>query len=66
MQLQITRENLIKEIWTEENRDEISPRTVDVHINRLRRFLKENIESADLINTVRSRGYSIDPFGDRI
>lgn len=57
-----SREDLIKAIWVEENRHEISPRTVDVHINRLRRFLKENIESADLINTVRSQGYSIDPF----
>jgi len=57
-----SREDLIKEIWVGENREEISPRTVDVHINRLRRFLKENIESADLINTVRSQGYCIDPF----
>ena len=58
-----SREDLIKSIWIGENRNEISPRTVDVHINRLRRFLKENIESADLINTVRSQGYCIDPFG---
>ncbi len=58
-----SREDLIKVIWVGENRNEISPRTVDVHINRLRRFLKENIESADLINTVRSQGYCIDPFG---
>jgi two-component system phosphate regulon response regulator PhoB len=38
----------------------VEARTVDVHIGRLRRALNDD-EEADLIRTVRSAGYSLDP-----
>ena len=37
----------------------VEPRTVDVHIRRLRKALNID-EGADLIRTVRGAGYSID------
>jgi len=37
----------------------VEPRTVDVHIRRLRKAINATDES-DLIRTVRSAGYSLD------
>jgi two-component system, OmpR family, phosphate regulon response regulator PhoB len=53
-----TREQLLDAIW---GRDiHVEPRTVDVHIRRLRRVINGPGEP-DLIRTVRSAGYALDP-----
>ena len=52
-----TREQLLDSVW---GRDVyVEPRTVDVHIRRLRKALNQN-GCDDLIRTVRSAGYSLD------
>ena len=52
-----SREQLLDSVW---GRDVyVEPRTVDVHIRRLRKALNEREES-DLIRTVRSAGYALD------
>lgn len=53
-----SREQLLDAVW---GRDVyVEPRTVDVHIRRLRKALNEADEE-DIIRTVRSAGYAIDP-----
>jgi two-component system, OmpR family, phosphate regulon response regulator PhoB len=53
-----TREQLLDAVW---GRDiHVEPRTVDVHIRRLRRVINGPGEP-DLIRTVRSAGYALDP-----
>ena len=52
-----SREQLLDAVW---GRDAyIEPRTVDVHIRRLRRALNDK-KDADPIRTVRSAGYALD------
>jgi two-component system phosphate regulon response regulator PhoB len=52
-----SREQLLNGVW---GRDVyVEPRTVDVHIRRLRKALN-GPEETDLIRTVRSAGYSLD------
>ncbi len=52
-----SREQLLDAVW---GRDVyVEPRTVDVHIRRLRKALNDGDES-DLIRTVRSAGYALD------
>ncbi|MEQ8357402.1 MAG: phosphate regulon transcriptional regulator PhoB [Kiloniellaceae bacterium] len=52
-----TREQLLDSVW---GRDVyVEPRTVDVHIRRLRKALNQG-DTEDLIRTVRSAGYSLD------
>ncbi len=52
-----SREQLLDSVW---GRDaEVEPRTVDVHIRRLRKAINGAGES-DLIRTVRSAGYALD------
>ena len=52
-----SREQLLDSVW---GRDiYVEPRTVDVHIRRLRKALNKEGD-ADLIRTVRSAGYSLD------
>ncbi|MBC6404557.1 MAG: phosphate regulon transcriptional regulator PhoB [Rhodospirillales bacterium] len=52
-----SREQLLAAVW---GRDvHVEPRTVDVHIRRLRKSLNGNKER-DLIRTVRSAGYALD------
>ena len=55
-----SREQLLDHVW---GRDiYVEPRTVDVHIRRLRKAI--NIEgAADVIRTVRAAGYSLDVEG---
>lgn len=52
-----SRERLLDAVWGHD--PEIEPRTVDVHIRRLRKALNEGGE-ADLVRTVRSAGYALD------
>ena len=52
-----SRERLLDSVW---GRDcEIEPRTVDVHIRRLRKAINAG-GRADIIRTVRSAGYALD------
>ena len=52
-----TREQLLDSVW---GRDVyVEPRTVDVHIRRLRKALNQSGDD-DLIRTVRSAGYALD------
>ena len=52
-----SREQLLDAVW---GRDVyVEPRTVDVHIRRLRKALN-NVDEQDLIRTVRSAGYALD------
>ncbi len=52
-----SREQLLDTVWGHDVY--VEPRTVDVHIRRLRKALNE-AEETDLIRTVRSAGYSLD------
>ncbi|XVN42123.1 MAG: response regulator transcription factor [Candidatus Rickettsia vulgarisii] len=52
-----SRQDIIKKIWSE-NKD-IDPRTVDVHINRIRKSIIHK-DSQVFIKTIRSSGYCID------
>ena len=55
-----SREQLLDKVW---GRDiYVEPRTVDVHIRRLRKALNDG-DAADLIRTVRSAGYALDAQG---
>jgi two-component system phosphate regulon response regulator PhoB len=55
-----SREQLLDAVW---GRDVyVEPRTVDVHIRRLRKALNDN-GKLDLIRTVRSAGYALEPEG---
>lgn len=55
-----SREQLLDAVWGQDVY--VEPRTVDVHIRRLRKALNEPGE-IDFIRTVRSAGYSLDPTG---
>lgn len=55
-----SREQLLDAVW---GRDVyVEPRTVDVHIRRLRKALNEQ-GGIDVIRTVRSAGYALEPSG---
>ncbi len=53
----LSREQLIQRVWN--NELSVEPRTIDVHINRLRKALGMNDTSMTIIKTVRSSGYCI-------
>jgi two-component system phosphate regulon response regulator PhoB len=52
-----TREQLLDVVWGPDVY--VEPRTVDVHIRRLRKAINDGADY-DLIRTVRSAGYSLD------
>jgi two-component system phosphate regulon response regulator PhoB len=52
-----SRERLLDAVWAHDA--DIDPRTVDVHVRRLRKALNAG-GSPDVIRTVRSAGYSLD------
>ncbi|MBB5685539.1 phosphate regulon transcriptional regulator PhoB [Sphingobium boeckii] len=52
-----SRERLLDSVWGRDS--EIEPRTVDVHIRRLRKAINAGGKS-DLIRTIRSAGYALD------
>jgi two-component system phosphate regulon response regulator PhoB len=52
-----SREQLLDVVWGHDVY--VEPRTVDVHIRRLRKALNEEV-AMDLIRTVRSAGYALD------
>jgi len=52
-----TREQILDQVWGDEVY--VEPRTVDVHIKRLRARIEENPEKPRLIQTVRGIGYRL-------
>ncbi len=50
-----SREQLLNHVWRHDAL--VEPRTVDVHVRRLRKVLNAN-DKNDYIRTVRSAGYS--------
>lgn len=52
-----SRERLLDSVWGHDS--DIEPRTVDVHIRRLRKALNKGGKT-DIIRTVRSAGYALD------
>ena len=55
-----SRERLLDSVWGRDS--DIEPRTVDVHIRRLRKAINVG-DAPDLIRTVRSAGYALDAEG---
>ena len=55
-----SRERLLDSVWGRDS--DIEPRTVDVHIRRLRKAINEGGRT-DIIRTVRSAGYALDSEG---
>ena len=55
-----SRERLLDSVWGHDS--DIEPRTVDVHIRRLRKEINEG-GKPDIIRTVRSAGYALDADG---
>ena len=55
-----SRERLLDSVWGHDS--DIEPRTVDVHIRRLRKAINEG-GRPDIIRTVRSAGYALDAEG---
>jgi len=56
-----SREELLNGVWGPDIY--VEPRTVDVHIRRLRKALNIEADSADVIRTVRAAGYALDSSG---
>ncbi|MDB5667657.1 MAG: two component transcriptional regulator [Alphaproteobacteria bacterium] len=56
-----SRERLLDNVWGHDS--DIEPRTVDVHIRRLRKAINDG-GRADIIRTVRSAGYALDADSD--
>ena len=56
-----SREELLNSVWGPDIY--VEPRTVDVHIRRLRKALNQE-GTADLIRTVRAAGYALDAQGN--
>ncbi len=57
-----SREELLNGVWGPDIY--VEPRTVDVHIRRLRKALNTN-NGPDVIRTVRAAGYALDSTGDQ-
>ena len=55
-----SRERLLDSVWGREA--DVEPRTVDVHIRRLRKAINDGGRT-DVIRTVRSAGYALDSEG---
>jgi two-component system, OmpR family, phosphate regulon response regulator PhoB len=55
-----SREQLLDAVWGHDVY--VEARTVDVHIRRLRKALNAD-GGSDLVRTVRSAGYALDPDG---
>lgn len=54
-----SRAEIIDHVWNSNSKD-ISLRTIDVHINRIRILMKLDTDRYPLIKTIRSRGYCLD------
>jgi two-component system phosphate regulon response regulator PhoB len=54
----LSREQIMSNVWGYDSK--VEPRTIDVHINRLRNALKNPGEDLPIIKTVRSAGYCLE------
>jgi two-component system phosphate regulon response regulator PhoB len=54
----LSREQIMASVWGYDSK--VEPRTIDVHINRLRNSLQNPGEETSIIKTVRSAGYCLD------
>ena len=54
-----SREQLLREVWGEQHF--VTPRTVDVHIRRLREHIEEKPDEPTYLVTVRGFGYRFEP-----
>lgn len=52
-----SRRQIIDYVWGTDK--EIAPRTIDVHVNRIRTLMKLDTDEYQLIKTIRSAGYSL-------
>jgi two-component system phosphate regulon response regulator PhoB len=59
----LSRQRIIDYVWGGDQA--IEPRTVDVHVNRLRSLVKINDEELPFIKTVRASGYCLNLPGER-
>ncbi len=59
----LSRQRIIDYVWGGDQT--IEPRTVDVHVNRLRSLVKINDEELPFIKTVRAAGYCLNLPGER-
>lgn len=53
----LSREHIMNHVWGYNS--QVEPRTIDVHINRLRIALKNDNDESSIIRTIRSAGYSL-------
>lgn len=53
----LSREHIMNHVWGYNSN--VEPRTIDVHINRLRLALKSENDEDSIIRTIRSAGYSL-------
>jgi two-component system phosphate regulon response regulator PhoB len=53
----LSREHIMAQVWGYDS--QVEPRTIDVHINRLRTALKADNEELPFIKTIRSAGYCL-------
>lgn len=53
----LSREHIMNHVWGYNS--QVEPRTIDVHINRLRIALKNDSDESSIIRTIRSAGYSL-------
>lgn len=54
-----TRQDIIKYILNNQVDREISIRTIDVHVNRIRKLIKNKNDNKSIIRTIRSVGYCL-------
>jgi two-component system phosphate regulon response regulator PhoB len=59
----LSREHIMEHVWGKGKN--IEPRTVDVHVNRIRSLVKLRDDEPPLIKTVRSGGYCLNLPGER-
>lgn len=59
----LSREHIIEQVWGKDK--DIEPRTVDVHVNRIRSLVKIREDEPPLIKTVRSGGYCLNLPGEK-
>lgn len=59
----LSREHIIENVWGKGQ--DIEPRTVDVHVNRIRSLVKIREDEPPLIKTVRSGGYCLNLPGEK-
>jgi phosphate regulon transcriptional regulator PhoB len=57
-----SRDQLLQAVWGEQHY--VTPRTVDVHIRRLREQIEEQPEAPRFLTTVRGFGYRFEPAGE--